>query len=86
MPRPRRARAAAGKQVETLRHEQETRANIPTAEYQALVREDTESPLRVACQRRTTTWGWKSPTCTALLRAPTSPTSSCRWTTGRTPR
>ena len=52
MPRPRRNRSAAGKQVETLRHEQDTRTNIPTAEYQSLVREDTESPLRVAYQRR----------------------------------
>ena len=52
MPRPRRTRAAAGKQVETLRHEQDTRTNIPTAEYQSLVREEQESPLRVAYQRR----------------------------------
>ena len=52
MPRPRRTRAAAGKQVETLRHEQDTRTNIPTAEYQSMVGEDTESPLRVAYQRR----------------------------------
>ena len=52
MPRPRRTRAAAGKQVETLRHEEDTRTNIPTAEYQSLVREEQESPLRVAYQRR----------------------------------
>ena len=52
MPRPRRTRTAAGKSVETLRHEADTRTNIPTAEYQSLVREDTESPLRVAYQRR----------------------------------
>ena len=52
MPRARRTRNAAGKSVETLRHEQETRTNIPTAEYQSMVREDTESPLRVAYQRR----------------------------------
>ena len=52
MPQPRRTRNAAGKQVETLRHEQDTRTNIPTAEYQSLVREDTESPLRVAYERR----------------------------------
>ena len=51
MPRPRRTRAA-GKQVEALRHEQDTRTNIPTAEYQSLVREEQESPLRVAYQRR----------------------------------
>ena len=52
MPRARRTRTAAGKQVETLRHEEATRTNIPTAEYQSMVREDTESPLRVAYQRR----------------------------------
>ena len=56
MPRPRRTRAAAGKSpgksVETLRHEEDTRTNIPTAEYQSLVREEQESPLRVAYQRR----------------------------------
>ena len=56
MPRPRRTRAAAGespgKSVEALRHEQETRTNIPTAEYQSLVREEQESPLRVAYGRR----------------------------------
>ncbi|MDE2843214.1 MAG: DNA methyltransferase, partial [Chloroflexota bacterium] len=52
MPRPRRTRAATGKQVETLRHEGETRTNIPTAEYQSLVREEQEAPLRVAYERR----------------------------------
>ena len=52
MPRARRTRSAAGKSVEALRHEQETRTNIPTAEYQSMVEEDTESPLRVAYQRR----------------------------------
>ena len=52
MPRPRRTRNTAGKQVETLRHEQDTRTNIPTAEYQSLVREEQESPQRVAYERR----------------------------------
>ena len=52
MPRPRRTRATTGKQVEALRHEQDTRTNIPTAEYQSLVQEETEVPLRVAYQRR----------------------------------
>ena len=56
MPRPRRTRAtpgkSPGKSVETLRHEEDTRTNIPTAEYQSMVREDTEAPLRVAYQRR----------------------------------
>ena len=52
MPRARGARNTAGKSVETLRHEGETRTNIPTAEYQPLVREEDSSPLRVAYQRR----------------------------------
>ena len=44
MPRPRSNRSAAGKSVEALRHEQDTRTNIPTAEYQSMVREEQESP------------------------------------------
>ena len=52
MPRARRTRAAAGKSVEALRHEQDTRTNIPTAEYQSLLKEEQESPLRLAYQRR----------------------------------
>ena len=52
MPRPRRTRSAAGKSVETLRHEEDTRTNIPTAEYQSMVHEEQEPPLRVAYQRR----------------------------------
>ena len=56
MPRPRRTRSAAGKSpgksIEALRHEEDTRTNIPTAEYQSMVEEETESPLRAAYQRR----------------------------------
>ena len=56
MPRPRSNRSAAGKSpgksIEAQRHEQDTRTNIPTAEYQSMVAEDTEAPLRVAYQRR----------------------------------
>ncbi len=52
MPRPRGTRSAAGKSVEALRHEEDTRTNIPTAEYQSPVREGQDSPLRVAYQRR----------------------------------
>ena len=51
MPRVGRTRAA-GKSVEALRHEQDTRANIPTAEYQSLVKNGQESPLRKAFERR----------------------------------
>ena len=52
MPRARGNRSAAGKSVEALRHEADTRTNIPTAEYQSMVEEETESPLQVAYQRR----------------------------------
>ena len=52
MPRPRRTRAAASKSVEAPRHEGDSRTNIPTAEYKSMVREDQESPLRKAYQRR----------------------------------
>ena len=52
MPRARRTRTTTGKSVETLRHEEETRTNIPTAEYQSLVQEEQETPIRVAYQRR----------------------------------
>ena len=38
--------------VEALRHEEDTRTNIPTAEYQSMVQEDQETPLRKAYQRR----------------------------------
>ena len=51
MPRARRNRSA-GKSVEALRHDADTRTNIPTAEYQSMVEEDMESPVRVAYQRR----------------------------------
>ena len=52
MPRARSPRTATGKSVETLRHEEDTRTNIPTAEYQSLVQEEQETPIRVAYQRR----------------------------------
>src|SRR5271170_8069123 len=40
------------KTVETLKHSADTRKNIPTAEYQSMVREDDQSPIRVAYERR----------------------------------
>ena len=38
--------------VEALRHEDDTRTNIPTAEYQSMVREEQESPLQKSYERR----------------------------------
>ncbi len=54
MPRAKRTRAAVSKDkpVEALRHERDTRANIPTAEYQSLAAEGETAPLRIAYQRR----------------------------------
>src|SRR5687767_3959054 len=40
------------KTVETLRHDDAQRKNIPTAEYQSVVDQETKSPVRVAYERR----------------------------------
>ena len=48
MPRAKRTT----KTVETLRHQDASRKNIPTAEYQAVMAEDDRNPIRVAYERR----------------------------------
>ena len=40
------------RQVETLRHEDASRTNIPTAEYQSLVEREEGTPVQVAYERR----------------------------------
>ena len=40
------------KTVETLKHKDASRKNIPTAEFQSVMREDEQSPIRVAYERR----------------------------------
>lgn len=40
------------KNVESFKHEEATRKNIPTAEYEALVQEREKTPIRVAYERR----------------------------------
>ncbi len=40
------------KTVETLKHEDAKRMNIPTAEFQSVMRKDEQSPIRVAYERR----------------------------------
>src|SRR6202158_2644566 len=40
------------KTVETLTHEEASRKNIPTAEFQSVMREDEQTPIRVAYARR----------------------------------
>ena len=47
MPKP-----TSRKKIETLTHEEAKRKNIPTAEYQSVMREDDQSPIRVAYERR----------------------------------
>src|SRR3989475_1792930 len=40
------------KSVETLKHDEVSRKNIPTAEYQSVMQREEESPIRVAYERR----------------------------------
>lgn len=49
---PRKSSNKQPKQVETLKHDDATRKNIPTAEYQSVMAEDEQSPIRVAYERR----------------------------------
>ena len=46
------AKRAARKQVTTLTHEDASRKNIPTAEYQAVMEHDDRHPVQVAYERR----------------------------------
>ncbi len=46
------AKRKLSKQVETLRHQDASRKNIPTAEYQAVMAEDDRNPIEVAYERR----------------------------------
>jgi adenine-specific DNA-methyltransferase len=45
------AKPSKGKTVATLRHDAK-RKNLPTVEYQSLMREADESPIQVAYERR----------------------------------
>ena len=45
-------KASKKKTVETLKHKADKRANIPTAEFQSVLRDDEQSPVRVAYERR----------------------------------
>ncbi|CAE6791533.1 hypothetical protein R70006_04874 [Paraburkholderia domus] len=46
------ARTLTAKTVEALKHDEATRKNIPTAEYQSVMQKDEQSPVRVAYGRR----------------------------------
>ena len=48
----RRRKTARRKSVETITHGEASRANLPSAEHQALMDEDAQSPLRAAYRRR----------------------------------
>ena len=45
-------RKKSPKQVETLTHDEASRKNIPTAEYQSVMDKDDQSPIRIAYERR----------------------------------
>ena len=47
-----RARGNQGKAVEALTHEEARRRNLPSAEHQPLMREEEQTPVRVAYERR----------------------------------
>ena len=48
----RRTRARSPKTVDTIRHSDASRKNIPTAEYQAVMADDERSPIQIAYERR----------------------------------
>ncbi|HOZ46254.1 MAG TPA: site-specific DNA-methyltransferase [Candidatus Hydrogenedentes bacterium] len=52
MARKRGTKAKATKNVETLKHGEATRKNIPTAEYQSVMRKEDQDPIRIALERR----------------------------------
>ena len=41
-----------GKTVEVIKHDADTRKNIPTAEYQSVMQKNEQSPVRIAYERR----------------------------------
>src|SRR5882724_11853312 len=45
-------KSESGKEIVTLKHDEASRKNIPTAEYESVMRADQQSPLRVAYERR----------------------------------
>jgi len=49
---PRKSNPNPPKKIESLKHEEAKRPNIPTAEHQSVMAEDEKSPIRVAYDRR----------------------------------
>jgi adenine-specific DNA-methyltransferase len=52
MARKKSSSDPAKKEIVTLKHEEATRKNIPTAEYESVMKKEQQSPLRVAYERR----------------------------------
>ncbi|WP_198011342.1 hypothetical protein [Synechococcus sp. PCC 7335] len=48
----RNSKSKLPKKVDALKHDEATRKNIPTAEYQSVMAEDEKSPVQVAYERR----------------------------------
>jgi adenine-specific DNA-methyltransferase len=46
------AKKSTTKTVETLQHDEAKRKNIPTAEFQSILKQEDQNPLRVAYERR----------------------------------
>ena len=46
------AKKASKKTVETLKHTEDRRTNIPTAEFQSVMRDEEQNPIQVAYERR----------------------------------
>src|SRR5438552_18762250 len=46
------AKKSGAKTVETLTHDADKRKNIPTAEFQSVVKQEQQDPIRVAYERR----------------------------------
>ncbi len=47
-----KSNTVAKKSIETITHEQASRKNIPTAEYQSVMRQEEQDPIKVAYERR----------------------------------
>ena len=47
-----RRKKKTSKTVETIKHTEASRKNIPTAEYQSVMRDDEKNPIRVDYERR----------------------------------
>jgi len=71
--------------VETLKHEDVTRKNIPTAEFQSVMSKDEESPVRLAYQRRNRDLEpqmiWRGKVQCILPRPALRPPTSSEWST-----